>query len=115
MSYASLTVAQLTARIAEIDAMAEGDCHPDTLVERDAIVAVVNRRNAHHYHTLLARENRSSPWCIEFGAYIRDDVKDELDDYADRGYKRVNLRIISTSPAQVDITAAVAALNAKEA
>ncbi len=64
------------------------------------------------YHTLVQRDDTSSRWAIEFGAYVRDDVKGEMECRRADGIKRGNLKIITTGESQVEIEAAVAVLNA---
>lgn len=50
-------------------------------------------------------------WAPEFGDYDCTTVEDERDDYLDKGWKRRELKIITTGDTQADIDAAVAALN----
>lgn len=64
------------------------------------------------YYSLLTRDG--SPgclWAIEFGDYDLDTVKDERDDYRDRGWKASELKIITTTDEQADINRAVFELN----
>lgn len=62
------------------------------------------------YHTLVVRDN--GKWLPQFGDYELEAVRDERDSwlYAD-GYKRADVRIITTGDGQADINAAIAALN----
>lgn len=64
------------------------------------------------YFSLLRREGRNTPWCIEFGDYERKTVSDEMDEYRDNGETLANLRIIKTADDQASINAKVAGLNA---
>ncbi len=65
------------------------------------------------YYTLLARDDASSPWRIEFGDYDRECVEDEDTDLHDANSDNYHFdtRIVRTSDAQADIDAAVATLN----
>jgi hypothetical protein len=65
---------------------------------------------ARKYYTLLSRIN--GRWGVEFGAYERDTVKDELT-YRVGEFKKSDLKIITTSDKQKDINAAIEKLNAK--
>lgn len=52
---------------------------------------------ARKYYTLAVR-NPDGAWHPEFGAYDRDDVDFEFDDYADRGEaKKKDMCIITTA------------------
>lgn len=62
------------------------------------------------YYTLLSR-NDDNQWVIEFGDYSKENVQSELNDYRDQGYKKKNLKIISTGTTQNAINEAVAKLN----
>jgi hypothetical protein len=45
------------------------------------------------YHVMLERSDAESPWRLEFGAYDRQDVVDEIADRRDHGVKASDLRI----------------------
>jgi hypothetical protein len=62
------------------------------------------------YFTLIEKADNGF-WTIEFGAYDREDCKSELEDRADHGVRKKDLKIIATGPKQADIDAAVAKLN----
>lgn len=47
------------------------------------------------YFILLVRDNKESPWTVEFGDYDKRNVKYEQDDYCEHDYKRTNTRIVS--------------------
>jgi hypothetical protein len=66
------------------------------------------------YHTLLSRENATSPWVIEFGDYKRSVVKQERDDMKDGAYCDYAFKIITTPDDQASIDAVVKALNTHE-
>lgn len=61
------------------------------------------------YYTLVTRRNSSDDWGIAFGDYRKRDVVEEA-----REYREEYTKIITTSDQQVDITAAVDALNDSE-
>ncbi|MQW73435.1 hypothetical protein GHK50_20930 [Sinorhizobium medicae] len=64
------------------------------------------------YHTLVVIDGTPGcRWSPEFGDYDLETVKDERDDYLDRGWKRRELQIITTGDTQAEIDAAVAELN----
>jgi len=66
------------------------------------------------YYTLLTRH--CGRWGIAFGDYDRRVVEYEREDYAmGEGYKKKDLKIITTSATQRDIDAAVAQLNGEAA
>lgn len=75
--------------------------------------AHVVRSRQRFYHTLLVRER--GVWTIAFGAFDRDDVDAERDDYVDGGWLKKDTKIITTDPCQDEIEACVLALNAKGA
>ncbi len=67
------------------------------------------------YYTLLQRDNRKSPWLIEFGDYDRETVEAEREERTDSVYGAVSpsrLKIIATDDSQAAIDAAVDKLNA---
>jgi hypothetical protein len=74
------------------------------------------------YYTLLVRNDKQSPWGIEFGDYHRNVVSQERDDYLDTTHpmvdgqfdfpKKNNTLIISTGDTQAEIQARVDELNA---
>ncbi|RWP18983.1 MAG: hypothetical protein EOR00_09605 [Mesorhizobium sp.] len=66
---------------------------------------------ARKYHTLLTKDAPTDPWAIAFGDYDLWSVEEERDDHVGRGWKRSQLKIITTGSRQRDIDAAVAALN----
>lgn len=70
-------------------------------------------RNRRPYHTLLVRER--GVWTIAFGAYERDDVDAERDDYVDGGWFKKDTKIITTDASQDAINACVLALNERGA
>lgn len=63
------------------------------------------------YYTLLSREHKTAPWVIEFGDYKRNVVRQERDDMKDGDYWNHAFKIIETGDWQMDISAAVTALN----
>lgn len=64
------------------------------------------------YFTLLTIDGTPGcPWSIQFGDYDCPTVEDERDDYLDHGWKRRELKIITTGDTQAEIEAAVAELN----
>lgn len=63
------------------------------------------------YYTLVSRNSAASRWCIEFGDYDRNTVKEEQQDLKDDGHSMSNLMIIKSGDTQSEIDAAVAALN----
>lgn len=64
------------------------------------------------YYTVVSIDGSPGcPWGIEFGAYDHDTVWDEYLGMRDRGWKRRELRIITTGDTQDEIDAAVAELN----
>ena len=64
------------------------------------------------YHTLLSIDGSPGcPWGIEFGDYDLDTVKEEWAELRDRGWKRGELKIITTGDTQAEIEAEVARLN----
>lgn len=64
------------------------------------------------YFTLLVRDTKTSPWRIEYGAYTRNDVKDELSYYHHQyDIACCNLKIIKTDDKQDAINFAVTELN----
>lgn len=65
------------------------------------------------YFTLLVRDDASSPWCIHFGDYVLQVVREERRDLIDaETYTARNTRIITTADSQASIDAAVAQANA---
>jgi hypothetical protein len=64
---------------------------------------------ARKYFTLC--EKISGKWCIQFGAYSRETVRAERQDYRDGGIMAKNLTILATPAGQPNIDAALAALN----
>lgn len=64
---------------------------------------------ARKYYSLLTLH--AGIWAIEFGSYVREEVDFEKQEFKDKGYNRNELKVITTSPKQADITAAVAKLN----
>jgi len=67
---------------------------------------------ARKYFTLVSIDGSPNcPWAIEFGDYDHDTVWDEYLDMRDRGWKRSELKILTTGDKQADIDAAVALLN----
>jgi len=63
------------------------------------------------YYTLLTRDCALSLWGIAFGDYDLTTVKFERDDCLTHMEDGAEMRIITTTDAQADIDAAVAALN----
>ncbi|MBD9511933.1 hypothetical protein IB265_34860 [Ensifer sp. ENS10] len=64
------------------------------------------------YHTLVSVDGSPGcKWGIEFGDYDHDTVWDEYLEMRDRGWKRSELKIITTGETQAEIDAAVAELN----
>jgi hypothetical protein len=65
------------------------------------------------YHTLIVREDDKSPWTIHFGDYDRNTVWEEKEDLHSNGlgYKKKNMKIITTTDAQADIARAVRRIN----
>lgn len=64
------------------------------------------------YFTLLAIDGTPRcPWAAELGDYDGTAVDAERDDYIDRGWKRKELKIITTGDTQAEIDAAIADLN----
>ncbi|PDT45336.1 hypothetical protein CO661_24030 [Sinorhizobium fredii] len=64
------------------------------------------------YYTLVSIDGSPGcKWAIEFGDYNCTTVEDERDDFLDRGWKRRELKIITTGDTQAEIDAAVAELN----
>ena len=49
---------------------------------------------ARTYYTLLQRVD--DHWSPQFGAYDREDVESERDDYRDHGVKAKDLKIVTT-------------------
>lgn len=68
------------------------------------------------YYTLLIRDDKTSPWRIEFGDYSKSVVQDERDDiHYNNGDKLTDMMIIETdNSGQRVIDAAVAKLNKKD-
>ncbi|WP_051382438.1 hypothetical protein [Bradyrhizobium sp. Tv2a-2] len=65
------------------------------------------------YHSLLVRESKTEPWCIHFGDWELETVKQERDDIVDgEQYAKGNTKIITTGGTQAHIDAEVAKLNA---
>lgn len=66
------------------------------------------------YYTLVTRENKTSPWFIQFGDYDRETAIEEMQiSYWTRN-RDPNCKIIKTKTArQSEITKAVAELNSK--
>ena len=67
------------------------------------------------YYTLLIRDDRLSPWSIEFGAYERGEVDYELESMSPQ-YARSDMHIVTTpvtvnGSIQADIEFAVHCLN----
>lgn len=62
------------------------------------------------YFTLAVLEP-GKPWAPQFGDYNKAFVQAEASDYRDRGYKRSQLKIITSGALQTDINAAIAMLN----
>ena len=65
------------------------------------------------YHTLLVRER--GVWTPAFGAFERNDVEAERDDYVDGGWRKKDTKIITTDAGQDEIDACVLALNERGA
>lgn len=64
------------------------------------------------YHTLVSIDG--SPgclWAIEFGDYDRANVEAEYQEFRDNGWKKSELKIITTGDKQADILAALETLN----
>lgn len=62
------------------------------------------------YYTLVVRDN--GRWGIEYGAHEKWCTQQQLADYVEQGYKRCDLRIVTTdSDSQQLIDAAVHNLN----
>ncbi len=67
---------------------------------------------AKRYFTLVSIDGSPGcPWGIEFGDYDYDTVWDEFLEMRDRGWKRSELKILTTGDKQADIESAVAELN----
>jgi hypothetical protein len=71
---------------------------------------------SHRYYTLLSREMDAPGtgqlrWTIEFGDYSKGIVQSEFENFLDHGFRRKDLRIITTGDDQASIEAAVADLN----
>ncbi len=66
---------------------------------------------ARRYHTLAVWDCEGQAWGPQFGAYDRQDVDAELEDYRDHGHAKKDLKLITTSDTQAEINAAVAKLN----
>lgn len=73
---------------------------------------------ARPYFILVAYEGEriaGNPWGIAFGAYDREDVVREREDYRDHGWKAKHLKVIRCADARPETcNAAIAALNAGE-
>lgn len=67
------------------------------------------KRNS--YYTVLVRDDEHSRWQIHFGDYNKTVAEQERDDISDRHYLKKNTRIITTTPGQTAIDAAVDRLN----
>lgn len=68
---------------------------------------------ARKYFVLLARPDAASPWGVEFGSFVRDEVDFEHQSTRDLGVRASNLQVIVCGADQAAIDAKVAALNAK--
>ncbi|WP_313196217.1 hypothetical protein [Shinella zoogloeoides] len=67
---------------------------------------------ARPYFTLAVRED--GRWFPEFGAYDREDVVSEMDDYHYHGTKRKDMKVLKLADARTKtMEAAIAALNGK--
>lgn len=55
----------------------------------------MSNNNEREYFMLLVREDKDSPWTMEFGAYNKRDVRYEQEDYCEHDYKRTNTRVVS--------------------
>lgn len=62
------------------------------------------------YYTLAVRQG-GPRWSPEFGDYDRELVEAEREDYRDHDVKARDLRILTTTPGQKAIVAAIAKLN----
>lgn len=65
---------------------------------------------ARTYFTLAVREG--GIWGPQFGDYDREAVAAELDDYADHGTLKRDMRIVKSGAKAADISAKIAAMNA---
>jgi hypothetical protein len=64
------------------------------------------------YYTLVVIDGSPGcPWSPEFGDRDKAVVQQELEDWIDRGWKRRELKIITTGGTEAEIMAAVAKLN----
>lgn len=65
------------------------------------------------YYTMVARDNKAQKWSPQFGDFDRETVEQEVRDQKDSETFKF-FKIVSSTPHQKDIDAAVAKLNAKE-
>ncbi|MDX0568135.1 hypothetical protein GOL81_23120 [Sinorhizobium medicae] len=90
-----------------------GGDFPDWIrTEADPLQDAINAQPSKPYHVLvLVNGSPGCKWAVEFGDCDETTVKQEFADMRDRGWKRRELKIITTGDTQAEIDAAVAELN----
>lgn len=69
-------------------------------------------RTPRPYYTLAVIDGSPGcPWSPEFGDHDKAVVQQELEDWLDQGFKRRELKIITTGGTETEIMAAIAELN----
>ncbi|RVP18165.1 hypothetical protein [Sinorhizobium meliloti] len=90
-----------------------GGDFPDWIrAEAAALQDAINAKPSKPYHVLVSVDGSPGcKWAVEFGDYDETTVKQEFADMRDQGWKRRELKIITTGDTQAEINAAVAELN----